>query len=156
MKANIEINIPDGYEFDRVEDGKIVCKPIEVELPKTWKECLKKVGTTERIGGDRLRVELIGGMEVDYIQNKNHLPIGLGKPMLALCQLLICRNAWWGDWKPDWTNESPKYVIDSVNNKLATFANINTSRVLAFPTSEMCDEFYNTFKDLIEEAKELL
>jgi hypothetical protein len=35
----LESKIIDGYEFDKIENGKIILKPIKFEYPKTYKEC---------------------------------------------------------------------------------------------------------------------
>lgn len=79
-----------------------------------------------------------------------------GDELYALYQLLVCRNAYWkiaGDWKPDWENP--------VHNKWF-YANINKgnlryeSHLLVFPTAEIRDAFYENFKDLIKQCKELL
>ena len=78
--------------------------------------------------------------------------------MLALCQLLICRNAWWKQlgWKPDWEKPEEKHCIvfkcDGVEKQVKTYE----SCILAFPKYEVRDKFLETFRDLIEEAKELL
>lgn len=42
------------------------------------------------------------------------------------------------------------------NNVIIPIVSTASSRVLAFPTAEMRDEFLETFHDLIEEAKPLL
>ena len=61
--------------------------------------------------------------------------MGLGKP-----------------WEPDWDNLSTNHESIKINKGCFTYS----SRVLVFPTEEMRDAFYNNFKDLIEQCKELL
>lgn len=76
--------------------------------------------------------------------------------------LKVCRDAYWmmaGNWKPDWTDEE-------LNDMYYIYFNGNTiskengfpccNMILIFPTEEMRDAFYENFKDLIEECKELL
>ena len=114
--------VPDGWEFDRIdESGNIVLREKKKELPKTWEECLKCVNDLELIE-DGCCIEKWNFARQDdngYIHNEqdhNLLPYGLGKPMLALCQLLVCRNAWWKrlGWKPDWNDrKSLKHCIHS-------------------------------------------
>lgn len=87
----------------------------------------------------------------------------------ALYNLLICRNAYWkiageqmglgkpwdskygcgkwGYWIEYDINENKIYCQDS---------RILFNRLLVFPTKEMRDIFYENFKDLIEQCKELL
>jgi hypothetical protein len=86
-------------------------------------------------------------------------------------KLLLCRDAYWeiaGEemglgkpWEPDWDNGLQKkyaiypnltdYVLGS-KNKIY----VGNTRILVFPTEDMRDVFYENFKDLIEECKELL
>ena len=171
-KPNIEdmetnektITIPEGWEFDRIdESGNIVLKEKKKELPKTWEECLKVVDKTEYITND---CEIYDGSIEKLIKtfggiadaDRNLLPLGLGKPMLALCQLLVCRNAWWKQlgWKPNWTDNNDKYCISIYNGNIAPQILSSTSSILSFPTKEVRNQFLDTFRDLIEEAKELL
>ena len=113
--------VPDGWEFDHLDErGNIVLKEKKKELPKTWLECLHVINDIEYIqSADSQTSEYkVFGEEnevirsIDEDKDRNLLPLGLGKPMLALCQLLVCRNAWWKQlgWKPDWNSENEKYI----------------------------------------------
>ena len=85
----------------------------------------------------------------------------------AFYKLLICLDAYWkiaGEqmgldktWEPDWGDETGIYYTisyDGVNIKC--YNNTDVYSTLAFPTKEMRDAFYNNFKELIEECKELI
>ena len=155
-----EIILPDGWEVKEVQGNKIIIGEEDKKgLPKTWKECMYILDEGEYIleyGG--IEPILIGKDEISE-GCINILPEGLGKPMLALCQLLVCRNAWWKQlgWKPDWEDhKSDKYCIFYGRGKVDKDFERITSRVLAFPTPETRDQFLESFRDLIEEAKELL
>ena len=157
--------IPDGWEFDRIDDsGNIVLKEKKKELPKTWLKCLYSIDDVEMIEEDsEVHKCSISDLSNDGRlfddSDRNLLPLGLGKPMLALCQLLVCRNAWWEQlgWKPDWTDKcTEKYCIFYSCGTVATIISNCMSYILAFPTAEVRDQFLDTFRDLIEEAKELL
>lgn len=150
--------VPDGWEFDRIdESGNIVLKEKKKELPMTWNGCIKALGCVEYIADDA-EVYQYNNEKININTDKNLLPRGLGKPMLALCQLLVCRNAWWKQlgWKPDWEKPEEKHCIvfkyDGVEKQVKTYE----SCILAFPKYEVRDKFLETFRDLIEEAKELL
>ena len=78
-----------------------------------------------------------------------------------------CRDAYWkiaGEqmglgkpWKPDWSTESErKYVIEVYRNNVRTNSQGYSNTTLAFPTIEMRNAFYENFKNLIEQCKELL
>ena len=167
MKTNEKtMPIPDGWEFDRIdENGNIVLKEKKKELPKTWAGCLRIVDDAEMIDecSDirpyNVAYETDGG-HIFNSADHNMLPRGLGKPMLALCQLLVCRNAWWKmlGYKPDWTDKKAlKHCIHRNDDKWVTITTHSSfSRILTFPTEDTAIMFHNTFSDLIEEAKELL
>jgi len=66
--------------------------------------------------------------------------MGLGKP-----------------WKPDWkSGEQKKYCIYYGADIIQKGSWRNYNSILAFPTEEIRDEFFENFKDLIEQCKELL
>ena len=87
----------------------------------------------------------------------------------ALIKLKVCRDAYWkiaGEemglgkpWEPDWLSgrKEEKYCIATQNNEIwHHFSEYGGNEILAFPTIEMRDTFYENFKDLIGQCKELL
>ena len=85
----------------------------------------------------------------------------------GLFRLLMCRDAYWKiagkqlgldkPWKPEWTNtNSNKYCIYYVGDEIKKQPMLEVHHFLAFPTPEMRDAFYDNFKNLIEQCKELL
>ena len=168
-KEDMETNektmtVPEGWEFDHLDErGNIVLKEKKKELPKTWLKCLCSINDMELIEEDseiyKCNIsELSDDGRLFGDSDRNMLPQGLGKPMLVLCQLLVCRNAWWKQlgWKPDWEKPEEKHCIvfkcDGVEKQVKTYE----SCILAFPKYEVRDQFLDTFRDLIEKAKELL
>lgn len=83
-----------------------------------------------------------------------------GDLIIRFQELLIARDAYWkiaDDWKPDWLNaEQDKYVIFTHNNAICSNRYVLGHYILAFPTKEMRDAFYENFKELINECKSLL
>lgn len=151
-----EIIIPQGWEIDKVEDNKIILKESKKELPKTWEECITKIKDLEYIDtkSNIEEVHFNVGAASNHI---NDIPVGLGKPMLALMQLLVCREVYRQGWKPDWTSANEnKYCIVNVHNKINIYLNVAFNQVLSFQSEEIRDEFLENFRDLIEEAKELI
>ena len=154
-----EFNLPKGYIF-KDENGnvinttKIVLEKKKKEYPKTYEEC-------NRIMGVELWNTLWGEDATEYEEQMEGL-------MYAFIKLKVCRDAYWkiaGEemglgkpWKPDWTDqESPKYCITSIKDQVEAskrYYIMNT--ILAFPTEEMRNAFYENFKELIESCKELL
>ncbi len=152
-----ELILPDDWEVKEVVDNKIIIREKEKELPKTWKDCFEELKDKESIT-DSSDIAMIRDSAKAWDKNRDVLPAGMGKPMLALCQLLICRNAWWRQlgWKPDWDKPDEKHCIvrkgEAADKQIKSFE----SCILAFPTYEVRDQFLDLFRDLIEEAKELL
>ena len=155
-----EIIFPEGWEVKEVIGNRVIFREKGKELPKTWKECARIINDVELINIDsEVEGHAIRDFDAGLIDAERRiLPAGMGKPMLALCQLLICRNAWWEQlgWKPDWEMPDEKHCIvgdgDSIKKQVKSFE----SCILAFPTCEIRDQFLDSFRDLIEEAKELL
>lgn len=155
-----EIILPENWEVKEVVGNKIIISEKENELPKTWEECARIINDVELINID----SEVEDYDIDDFDEgpigaeRKILPAGMGKPMLALCQLLICRNAWWKalNWKPDWKDKEVKYCIGLIRCEIMTITNEGSNRILSFPTQEIRDQFLYSFRDLIEEAKELL
>lgn len=149
-----EIIIPQGWEIDEVRGNKIILS--KKELPKTWEECYEQLGKGEYIDeGSEIR-NYITQYDISKA-NKNILPINLGKPMLALCQLLVCREVYRQGWKPNWKDDKEiKYCIERVENWITKETYTLMAKVLSFQSEEVRDKFLENFKGLIEEAKELI
>lgn len=144
--------IPNGYEI-KDENGnvinatKIVLEKKKKEYPKTYEECRKVIGISRH------------DVEID-------LPQPYQQNMFNLFKLLICRDAYWkiaGEemglgkpWVPDWNNISDKYCIYFVSGNVWSKECQTRQCPFAFPTAEMRDAFYENFKELIEQCKELL
>ena len=67
-------------------------------------------------------------------------------------------------WKPNWENsEERRYSIVNIGGDinlpettLTKWILKVTNKILVFPTEEIRDTFYENFKELIEQCKELL
>ena len=137
----IKIDIPKGYEFVGVDNQQVVFEKIKHQYPKSYEECCEYIGCD-----DKIKMSLIG----------------------QFTQLINARNAYWkiaGEqmglgkpWKPDWTNScEQKYVIVVRSNGIVCYdTHTDYQSLLAFPTEEMRDAFYENFKSLIEQCKDLL
>lgn len=149
MDDKLEYEIIDGYEFDKVENNKIILKPIKPKYPTTYEECC----------------EIIHSDLNFYIDT--HLYSGI---LETLYKLLICRTAYWkiageelGLGKP-WEPKFGKCVLFDItfylyqDNYVLHKAEYSSSDncILVFPTEEMRDIFYHNFWILIEDCKELL
>ena len=92
------------------------------------------------------------------ITDKNHLPDrSTAEAVLALCQLIQLRNAYNGDWIPDWDDENQeKYTIEfMIATTIVDRHAIYSTSPLYFKSKELRDEFLLYFRPLIEKLKPL-
>lgn len=149
--------IPEGFEFDKVENGEIILKPKKKEFPKTYKECCEVLGIDHNLYLDLNHGDISGEYKPNvYTQNIVYL-------FNKLYMVLICRDAYWmlaDDWKPCWNgyygDSGLKYCIFQHGASLMRGDTISRGCILMFPTAEMRDTFYENFENLIWECKELL
>lgn len=161
----IKINVPEGMEIDR-ENSTFECikfkkKKKKPSLPETWEEfCINT-----QIKDGECYIDTLGfirSRECDckrkFETDKNTLPNKkTAEAMLALCQLIQLRDHYNDGWEPDWKDAwESKYCIVSDGQILRRDEYHTTSRVLAFKTAELSDQFLENFRDLIEVAKPLL
>lgn len=143
----VELNLGD-YEI-KVRGGRTYAVKKKHVYPTTYKECCKNVFGLAH-----------GEMTVD-------VPMHYSPLIIDFAKLLICRDAYWKiasdemeldkSWEPDWSIESEiKYVIEVYRNNVRKNSQGYSNTLLAFPTIEMRDTFYENFKDLIEACKKLL
>ena len=131
--------VPEDMEAEVTEGGEIILKPKQLEWPKTWEECMDLLDEEKK----RANIRLTG----------------------TLSRLLFARDAYWkiiGEQlchgKP-WTPSDCQivYGLSRINGKIEKIDDVfGCVMVLEFPSREMRDAFYENFKDLIEECRELL
>ena len=139
--------LPNGFELQ--EDGYFSwVNKKQYQYPKTYEECAKELG-------------------YNLVMPTDHILGYKGTLLSFFQQLLICRDAYWkiaGDemglgkpWEPDYKNgNQKKYCIYNNQDNIKRFVLYCTNSIFSFPTEEMRDAFYENFKDLIEDCKELL
>jgi hypothetical protein len=145
-EKGLEVLVNDKFEL-KEDNGKFFIIKKQVQYPKSYEGCCIVLSLDE---DGRLYTK---GYKASLIQDFH--------------KLLICRDAYWkiaGEemglgkpWEPDWNNSSQfKDVIICRSNNIIKYAYAALNTILAFPTEEMRDAFYENFKDLIEECKEFL
>ena len=138
-----KIALPEGYQFvDRegniIDTSVIMVTKKEVEYPKDYDGCCNVLDDDEKMSL--------------WMMNE-------------LRKLVNARNAYWkiygeanglgGSWKPDW--EAGCYVIFTKGDgTIERDLQFGINAILAFPTEELRDMFYERFKSEIEFCKELL
>ena len=79
--------------------------------------------------------------------------------VLALCQLIQLRNAYNGDWVPEWKGyctNCRKYTIEFNGGEIETSRTESlSSSPLYFKTEDLRDEFLRNFRQLIEKLMPL-
>lgn len=159
MEKTITFNIPEGYVIDKENstDNNIVLKLSKSIKSKTWEDYCKKME-----GKNSYYLEVS-----DYICKSSQFgPVPVvsefenyedAKTFATFSKLLKLRKDWIEDWRPDWTDGNQiKYVIFTENNEICVGTHLHISNSMSFPTEEMRDEFFDCFKNLLEEAKTLL
>lgn len=150
----VELCLGDDYEIV-IEDGRTFVQRKKAKYPTTYEECCK----TLVIQPDNIIITNCSG--VYGTKYENNLIDKLG----ALWELIICRDAYWkiaGEemeldkpWKQDYDDRC--FIIANNNGNIHTYEyHGNNNVILAFPTAEMRDAFFENFTDLIEKCKHFL
>lgn len=147
----------DKYELDLqgkfkvvLREGKYYVERIKPTYPKTYEECCKVLGYSGNYN-------MILTTDIDC------------KLFNALYRIKVCRDAYWKiagkqmglgkPWEPDWGDDewSDMYYISFDGKHIDKEKGYPCcNMILIFPTAEMRDAFFENFKDLIEQCKELL
>lgn len=143
-EKGLEVVVNDRFEL-KEDNGKFYIIKKRPQYPKTYEECAKVLLERASVRND-----------IGY----------KGDLIVTLQKLLVCRDAYWkiaGDqmglgkpWEPRCDDGYQRKWIIFCQNGI-NFTNCFKGHfVLAFPTPEIRDTFYENFKDLIEQCKELL
>ena len=147
----VEIVLGDRFEL-KIIDGKYYAVRKKPIYPTTYADCCDILGFKNR--------------NKNVQQFLNSCDLYDFELMTKLSMLKVCRDTYWklaGEqmglgkpWEPDWNESKPKYTIAVIENKLVKHYALTQHCILAFPTEEMRDAFYENFKEIIEQCKELL
>ena len=119
-------------------------------LPKTWEEyCVKHGGVGDKIDESLNSAYTIINRYVfsDYKQAQTHI---------ALMKLHLLRDEYRQGWKPNYNIRQDKYTIIYGYNWGITVVVNQTSRFLSFQSREIAEEFLTNFRELIEQAGDLI
>ena len=120
-------------------------------LPKTWDEYCAKHGEV----GDKIKASL----NTAYMTINKHIfsDYKQAQAHIALMKLHLLRDEYRQGWKPDWRNvDESKFVIEMVANELSINNYGITRYSLSFQDEKRADKFLTNFRDLIEEAGDLI
>lgn len=153
-----------------VEEFNAFCESVNKKpvYPKTFEECCKILFGNESYSEFTFIPAKVckSYYKGDFITELPFEIIPYETKIRMLYKLLVCRDAYWkiaGEemglgkpWKPDWNDLNRKYFISLTCDGIGLYDDFRNPQVLVFPTAEMRDAFYENFKDLIEQCKELL
>jgi hypothetical protein len=150
--------IPNGYEFDCIKNNEIILKLKQPQYPISFEECCKVLGISYRKQLSYTNPDVERGNT--YLTKEKHL-------LDTFMNLRICQYAYWkiaGEemgldkpWETDWENlKQEKHCIFVDAGSITLQNGYRCQHILVFPTEEIRDVFYENFKDLIEQCKELL
>ena len=158
MKQTIEIEVPDGKKAVW-KDNKVIFEDIKPQLPKTWEEFCRQ----NKIEKNECYVDACSCIEKALIRercedsDRNVLPNKqAAEAHLALMQLHQLRDCYREGWEPDWNNDCNKYIIVKNRDKYVVFGGNWTNQFLSFQDRERAEEFLTNFRDLIEQAGDLI
>lgn len=131
---------------------------IKQDVPRTWEEyCEQNPVKFEYFIDDYSRVGQLGNKNRRDVNNDANLlkSVKDAEGLLALIKLKRLRDAWWGDWRPDYNEQSGKHYIGAEGqyNTLRIYNTAYYQHFLVFPTTEMASEFRSCFEDLIKQAE---
>ena len=120
-------------------------------LPKTWDEYCAKQGEV----GDKIKASL----DIAYMTINKHIfsDYKQAQAHIALMKLHLLRDEYRQGWKPDWRNvDESKFVIEMVANELSINNYGITRYSLSFQDEKRANEFLTNFRELIEQAGDLI
>ena len=166
MKQTIVIEVPDGKKAVW-KDGKVVFEDIKPQLPRTWEEfcqqsLISKLEYYIEDCSDIRMAKTEGGIR-NKEYDRNTLPSKqAAEAHLALMQLHQLRDCYRQGWKPNLKDNANKYGIQLAYNSISSSIELRVlwyqqvSTFLSFPTRELAEEFLANFRELIEQAGDLI
>lgn len=158
MKQTIEIEVPDGMNAIW-KDGKVIFEK-KSQLPKTWKEFCEQneIKKNEYYLDTSSCVIVIGDGKRYSGSDRNLLPSKeAAEAHLALMQLHQLRDCWREGWLPNWKDgNQKKYVIVYDKGKFEIWQYHTVNHFLAFQDEKRSEEFLINFRELIEQAGDLI
>ena len=158
MKQTIEIEVPDGKKAVWKE-GKVVFEDLKPNLPKTWEEFCEQNEVKDGeyyIGRLSDLVEVMAENHRRKNCDRNILPNKqAAEQHLALMQLHQLRDCYRQGWIPT-VDEVSFVIIKRVRGYLEVNSFTYSSKFLSFQSEEIAQEFLDNFRDLIEQAGDLI
>lgn len=161
-KQTIELDVPDHMNAVW-KDGEVDFEDIEPQLPNTWEEFCKNSNISEK---EYLISDYYGVSKVHRIRSyqvprdpkrdANILPNkDAAEQHLALMKLHQLRDCYRQGWKPNLCEPKSIFAILYIKNSY-TVQNISASEFLTFQSKGIASKFLHNFRNLIEQAGDLI
>ena len=124
---------------------------IDDRLPKTWDEYCAKHGEV----GDKIKASL----NTAYMTINRYVfsDCKQAQAHIAKMKLHLLRNEYRQGWVPEWGNiDESKFVIEMAGNELVVENYGITRHSLSFQDEKRAEEFLTNFRELIEQAGDLI
>lgn len=130
-------------------------------LPKTWGEFCSsyKIQDDECYISSDSNITKVSPIGISRLTctNSNLLPNRqAAKAHLALIKLHQLRDCYRQGWKPDWTIPKSNFAIFYMKGRYTVEEFIYSREFLTFQTREIASKFLTNFRELIEEAGDLI
>ena len=160
MKQTIEIEVPDGKKAVW-KDGKVVFEDLKPNLPKTWGEFCEQNEVKDGEYYIGSLSDLVDVMAENYSHRRKNCDRNLlpnkkaAEQHLVLMQLHQLRDCYRQGWIPT-LNKTSFGIIRRIEGDLEVEKFVFSSRFLSFQYEKIAKDFLNNFRDLIEQAGDLI
>lgn len=148
------VDIPEGYGVKFNKNSNQIEFIKKDSKPKSWEEYCEQVKNTRcytYMYNLIVPYDRTSDSQYDEFDTEEE-----AAAFIALGKLIQLHKVWVKGWKPDWKDNNNKYTIEGFADGIHASSSLHVRTLLSFPTEELCKEFLDTFKDLLEEAKPFL
>lgn len=160
MKQTIEIEVPNGKKAVW-KDGAIVFEDIKSKPPKTWKEFCEQNEVKNGEYYISSQSDVTGVFAYNYPHRRETIDRNIlpnkksAEQHLVLMQLHQLRDCYRQGWIPT-LNKTSFGIIRRVEGDLEVEKFVFSSRFLSFQSGKIAKDFLNNFRNLIEQAGDLI
>ena len=147
-----------GFQVKKMTKDKIEVseKTKKLGLPATWEEVYE---IREFTDVDSPVAELSSCINTNHSTDFVFVRLSGedAESNLVFLKLRTLRDIYRKGWKPNWSDNTSKYVIEmDGDDSIKIHVNMYSRRFLSFPNAMTAYLFYNNFNDLIFQAKDLI
>ena len=157
-QKDVSFEYENGFQVKKMTKDKIEVseKTKELDLPTTWGEVYEM---TEFADEDPPVAELSSCIGANHCTDFVFIRLSgeYAESNLAFLKLRTLRDIYRKGWKPNWSDNTSKYVIEmDGDDSIKIHVNMYSRKFLSFPNAMTAYLFYENFKDMILQAKDLI